>query len=144
MKRSARRLLVTLAVFAVFPLLVNGCSSCKKPPPPAEDAAPPAETDAASIDLAPLEEDAGEDADAAEAGKKWTGGPGDTGAAARIKACCGAMAAQAAHMQQGPERFQLEKVAVPNCYGLAAQANQNPGAFAAAVAIAQQYHVACQ
>ena len=47
-------------------------------------------------------------------------------------------------LQQGPERFQLEKVAVPNCYGLAAQANNNPGAFAAAAAIASQYHVACQ
>lgn len=144
MNRSPRRLLVTLAVFAAFPLVMNGCSSCKKPPPPQEDAAPPPATDAAPLDIAPLDDDAGDDAsDAAEAGKKWTG-TGDSAAAARIKACCAAMAGQAAHMQQGPERFQLEKVAVPNCYGLAGQANQNPAAFAAAAALASQYHVACQ
>jgi hypothetical protein len=123
MTRSpARRLLLTTFVLAFPALAAYGCSGCKKPPPPAEDAAPPPPVDAAPLELAPLDDDAGDaDTDAYEAGPKWgTGGVGPNDNQRKILACCAAIQAQAAHLQNGPEQFQLNNMAAA-CRTLAAQ-----------------------
>jgi hypothetical protein len=130
-RSKTRRFLAALAVMGALPLLMNGCSSCKKPPPADDAAPPPAATDAPPLDLTPLDEDAGDDAaDAAEAGRHATGPgvPVDDNIA-KIRACCGAMANQAAHLQNGPEKFQLQAAAA-QCSGIAAALT--PGSPAAA------------
>ena len=121
-RSSAVRFFFTAAIVGGLPIIMNGCAGCKKPPP-AEDAAPvtTAAIDAAPLDLTPLDDDAGDDAaDASDAGKHWTGTgvPADDNIA-RIRACCGAIANQAAHMQNGPEKGQLQ-IAAAQCSGLAA------------------------
>jgi hypothetical protein len=128
---KTRRILVALAIMGALPLLMNGCSSCKKPPP-AEDAAPvtTAAVDAGQLDLADLADDGGDDAPDAEDAAK----PHGTGVAvdpnvAKIRACCGAMANQAAHLPNGPEKFQLQNAAAV-CNGIAA--SLVPGSPAAA------------
>jgi hypothetical protein len=131
-RTTTRRSLSALAIAAALPLFMNGCAGCKKPAP-AEDAAPPtpAATDAPPLDLTPLDDDAGSDAaDAAEAGRRYTGTgvPVDDNIA-KIRACCSAMANQAAHMQNGPEKGQLQ-IAAAQCSGLAAALT--PGSPAAA------------
>jgi hypothetical protein len=113
MKRSvARRTAVFFAFAVAFPVLLLGCP---KKAPPVVDAgeAPPPPSSAPITELAPLTEDAGEDAaDAAEAGpKKWTG-TGYNPNQSRIQACCNAMRAEARKLGPGsPEAFQLNAVA---------------------------------
>jgi hypothetical protein len=82
------------------------------------EAPPPPDTPDVT-ELAPLTEDAGEDADAAEAGKKWSG-PGYNSNQLKIKACCNAMRAQAKQMGSSPEAFQINAVAA-QCDVFAAQ-----------------------
>jgi hypothetical protein len=132
-RSKTRRFLFALTLVGALPLFMNGCAGCKKPAP-ADDAAPPpppAATDAPPLDLTPLDDDAGDDAaDASDAGKHWTGPgvPVDDNIA-KIRACCAAMANQAAHMQNGPEKGQLQ-IASVQCNGLAAALT--PGSPAAA------------
>jgi hypothetical protein len=102
-------------------ILVLACP--KKPPPAVEDAAPPpppAPTPSVT-ELAPIGEDAGDDAAAeAAAPKKWTG-PAYNGNQLRIKECCNAMRAQAKQMgPSSPEGFQLNALAT-QCDLVAAQ-----------------------
>jgi hypothetical protein len=107
MKRSPARRAAVLFTFALaFPVFVLGCP--KKQPPVVDAGEPPPPPAASSVtELAPLTEDAGEDAsDAAEAGKKWTG-PGVNANQAKIMACCNAMRAEARKLGPSPESFQL-------------------------------------
>lgn len=118
MALSNHRKVFALAVFSAMPLLV----ACPKKDPPPVDAAPPPvpEVDAAPAVLVPLEEDAGEDADAAEAGKKFTGTPVNTNVA-RLKQCCAAIRKQA---QGAPELT----AAAASCDQLAANAGPSGNA----------------
>jgi hypothetical protein len=109
MKRSSARRAAVLFTFALaFPVFMLGCP--KKQPPVVDAGEPPPPPAASSVtELAPLIEDAGEEAEAApEAGKKWTG-PGVNQNQARIMACCNAMRAEARKLGPGsPEAFQLQ------------------------------------
>jgi hypothetical protein len=100
MALTPHRSLFALAVFSFMPLLV----ACPKKDPPVPDAAPPPPppVEEASTTLLPMEEDAGSDADAAEAGKKATG-PGVPTNVARLRACCGQLRTQAKAMGASPE-----------------------------------------
>src|SRR5207237_5734129 len=85
-------------------------------------ASPPPPPPSASVtELAPITEDAGEDAAAeAAAPKKWTGPAMNTNQL-RIKECCSAMRAQAKTMgPSSPEGFQLNALAA-QCDLIAAQ-----------------------
>jgi hypothetical protein len=62
-------------------------------------------------ELGPLVEDAGPDADAAEAGKKWGGGGGYNPNQLKIKACCNAMHAQAKALGNAPEAAPIVMIA---------------------------------
>ena len=119
-----RRTLFALAVFSCMPLLV----ACPKKETPVADAAPPPppEPEASTVVLTPLEDDAGADADAAEAGKKFTG-TGVSTNVARLRQCCGQLRTQAKAMGASPEAGFLVGAAA-QCDGLAAQAG--PGANA--------------
>jgi len=76
----------------------------------AEAPPPPASTPSVT-ELAPLTDDGGPDADAAEAGPKRSGGGGYNGNQLKIKECCNAMRAQAKAMGNSPEAFQITSVA---------------------------------
>ena len=119
-----RRTLFALAVFSCMPLLV----ACPKKETPVADAAPPPppEPEASTVVLTPLEDDAGADADAAEAGKKFTG-TGVSTNVARLRQCCGQLRTQAKAMGASPEAGFLVGAAA-QCDGLGAQAG--PGANA--------------
>src|SRR3954467_3419393 len=119
-----RRTLFALAVFSTMPLLV----ACPKKETPVADAAPPPppEPEASTVVLTPLEEDAGSDADAADAAKKATG-PGVPTNVARLRQCCGQLRTQAKAMGASPEAGFLTSAAA-QCDTLAAQAG--PGANA--------------
>ena len=119
-----RRTLFALAVFSCMPLLV----ACPKKETPVADAAPPPppEPEASTVVLTPLEDDAGADADAAEAGKKFTG-TGVSTNVPRLRPCCGQLRTQAKAMGASPEAGFLGGAAA-QCDGLAAQAG--PGANA--------------
>lgn len=119
-----RRTLFALAVFSAMPLLV----ACPKKETPVADAAPPPppEPEASTVVLTPLEEDAGADADAAEAGKKFTG-TGVSTNVSRLRQCCGQLRTQAKAMGASPEAGFILGAAA-QCDGLAAQAG--PGANA--------------
>lgn len=124
MALSTRRTVFALAIFSALPLLV-ACP--KKDTPAVVDAAPPPpEPDAAPLVLTTLEEDAGEDADAADAAKKATG-PGVPTNVARLRQCCGQLRTQAKALGASPEAGMLTAAAA-QCDGLAAQAG--PGASA--------------
>jgi hypothetical protein len=106
---TVRARLLLLALLISLPALLVGCP--KKPaPPPVEDAAPPPASTPTVTELAPLTEDAGEDA-AAEAGPKKYVGPAVNPNQLRIAACCNAMRAQAKQMGQSPEAFQVNALA---------------------------------
>lgn len=122
MRRSAlRSSLFVFAVFGAMPLLLG--SGCKDKPAPVDAAPPPPPPppeDAAPVNIAPLEEDAGVDAaDAAEAGKKT--GPYVNPNVARLKVCCGQLRAQAKTLGMSPEAG-FFTAAAAQCDGLAAQA----------------------
>jgi len=121
MRRSAfRSSLVIFALFGAAPLMLG--SGCKEKPA-AVDAAPPPpppEVDAAPVQIAPMEEDAGVDAaDAAEAGKKW--GPGVNANVARLKQCCGQLRSEGKKLGLSPEAG-FFNAAAAQCDGIAAQA----------------------
>ena len=119
-----RRIVFALAVFSALPLLV----ACPKKEVPVADAAPPPapEVDAAPLVLTTLEDDAGADADATEAGKKATG-PGVPTNVSRLRQCCGQLRTQAKALGASPEAGFLTQSAA-QCDQLAAQAG--PGANA--------------
>lgn len=114
MKKNAettmRALLAPLALGLLIPI-VAGWSGCKKeePPPPLPSAAP------ASTPSAPLElaiEDAGSDEDAdAEAGPKKTG---PYKPAASLKACCSALAQNAASAPPPTNMYMMQAAAACN------------------------------
>jgi hypothetical protein len=123
MRRSTARRVSSVILFVALPVLLLGCP--KKPAPAVEDAAPAAPPPASTptvTELAPITEDAGEDAAAeAAAPKKWTGGaPAYNANQAKIKECCNAMRAQAKQMGSSPEAFQLNALA-GQCDGFAIQ-----------------------
>jgi hypothetical protein len=125
MALSTRRIVFAFALFSAMPLLV-ACP--KKEAPVLVEAAPPPEPeqDSAPLVLTTLEEDAGEDADAADAAKKATG-PGVPTNVARLRQCCGQLRTQAKAMGATPESGMLLGAAA-QCDGLAAAAG--PGASA--------------
>src|SRR6202011_1418452 len=102
---------ICAALALSVPVLVMGCP--KTQPPVEFDAGAAPAAPASVTELAPLVEDAGEDAaDAvADAGKKWTG-PGMTSNQLKIQVCCNAMRAQAKQIgPSSPEGYQLNAVA---------------------------------
>lgn len=112
MKRSrcVRRTLFSCVFALSMPLALVGCP--KKPPPQQEIAPPPPPASTPSVtELAPLGDDAGNDADAAEAGRKWSGGGGGGGQNAKVLACCAAMRSQAKKLGTSPEANQLIQLA---------------------------------
>ena len=116
MALSFRRSLFAVAIFSALPLLV----ACPKKEVPQVDAAPPPPTPEASTTvLVPMEEDAGEDADAAEAGKKATGPYVPTNVA-RLRQCCAALRNQAKQLGASPEAGMLTSAAA-QCDAMAAQ-----------------------
>ncbi len=126
MTRSpVRRTLFFLAFASIGPLLA--CTSCKKPPPPTPDAeAPPPAVSSGPVTLGTLDEDAGEDADAAEAGKKWTG-TGMNPNEARVRQCCAVLRSRIKQLGAMPEAAHLQ-ILVQQCDAIAASVHQNPNA----------------
>jgi len=115
---SLRRTFFAVTIFGTMPLLV----ACPKKEPPVADAAPPPpppEPEASTVVLAPLEEDAGTDADA-DAAKKATG-PFVPTNVARLRQCCGQLRTQAKAMGASPEAGMLLGAAA-QCDVLASQA----------------------
>jgi hypothetical protein len=125
MKRlSASRMLFTFVFASSMPIMV--IAGCKKPPPPAPDAEPPpAQVDSGPMILAPLDDDAGADADADAAKPHWTG-PGMNPNEAKVRACCSRlqMAITAAGVAATPEM----KALLGQCNGIAAAVHTNPNA----------------
>jgi hypothetical protein len=114
-----------MAFACMFPLLAG--SSCKKPPPPTPDAeAPAAAPDTGVAALTTLDEDAGDDADAADAGKKWTG-PGMNPNEARVRQCCAVLRARVKQLGAIPEAAHFQ-VLVQQCDAIAAAVHANPNA----------------
>jgi hypothetical protein len=112
MTRSpVRRALSFLAFTTSVPMLVMGCP--KKQPAVVDAEAPPPPASTPSVtELAPLTDDGGSDADAAETGPKKWGGGGYNSNQTKIKECCNAMRAQANAMGKGsPEAFQVNALA---------------------------------
>lgn len=111
MRLSLRRSGFAVAIFSAVPLLV----ACPKKETPVVDAGPPPEPvveDAGTTVLVPLEDDAGdagEDADA-DAGKKATGPYVPTNVA-RLKQCCNQLRIQAKAMGASPEAGMLTSAA---------------------------------
>jgi hypothetical protein len=110
-----RRGFAFVAMVISVPVLLLGCPK-KEAPMSQEDAAAPAPlapSAPAVTELAPVVEDAGEDADAAEASppKKWTG-PALSANQAKIKVCCNAMRSQAKQLGASPEGYQLNTMAM--------------------------------
>lgn len=125
-RSTCRRVLFFLACASVMPLAIAACNR-DKPKPVEEAAAPPPPPPASSeVPLAPLEEDAGDDADA-DAGVKKYGGPGYNQNQIRIRQCCAAIQAQAKGAGMSPEAMQLH-AAAQTCYGIAAQAGKSGNA----------------
>ena len=97
---APRRTVLALALCSVVPLL----AACPKKETPTVDAAPPpAPPEEQPTNLVPMEEDAGEvaDADADAPVKKL--GPAVNTNVARLKQCCNALGAEAKRMGSSPE-----------------------------------------
>jgi hypothetical protein len=117
MTRSpVRRALYALAFASAMPLFLLGCP--KKPVPAQEDAAPAATSSEPTLALAP-DVDAGDDVDAADAGKKYSG-PGINPNEAKMRQCCAAIAAMGKQLGSSPEAFQVN-AAAQQCYVVAKQ-----------------------
>lgn len=116
---APRRKVFALAVCSVAPLLA-GCP--KKETPAVVDAAPPPPVEEeVQTSLVPMEEDAGEELDAApDAPVKVTGKAVNTNVA-RLKQCCNTLAAEAKRMGSSPEASMFTTAAA-QCSTLAAQA----------------------
>jgi hypothetical protein len=92
----------------------------------------------ASLDLTPLDDDAGDaDIDANEAGRFWTANQFTQ----RIEACCALIANRAAQLPNGPQQFQLRSAA-SGCYAFATNV-ANEKALLAARSLAAQVKVNC-
>ena len=117
--RAPRRIVVALFVCSAVPLL----AACPKKETPQVDAAPPpaAPEEDVQTNLVPMEEDAGEvaDADADAPVKKYTGGAVNTNVA-RLKQCCAALSAEAKRMGSSPEAGMFTTAAA-QCTQLATQ-----------------------
>jgi hypothetical protein len=119
-----RRALFAIVITTGLPLVL--AAGCKKPPPPAPDAEPPPPaTSTGPLVLAPLDDDAGPDADA-EAGKPHWTGPGMNPNEAKVRACCSRLQATitAAGAMATPEM----KALLGQCNAIAAAVHQNPNA----------------
>lgn len=101
--------IVTFTLF--LPATLVGCP--KKAPPVVDAEAPPPPASTPSVtELAPLADDGGPDADAAETGPKKAGGGGGLNSnQLKIKECCNAMRTQAKAMGNSPEAFQITSMA---------------------------------
>ncbi len=116
---SVRRTALVLAL-ATCPMLVMGCTKKEQPASIQEAEAPPPADTPDVTELAPLTEDAGEAADAADAGKKWVG-PAYNPNQLKIKQCCNAMRANAKAMgTNSPEAYQINALAA-QCDSFATQ-----------------------
>lgn len=112
--------------FAVgVPMSLAGCPE-KKAPVAEEASLPPAPSSAPTVtELAPLVEDAGADADAAEAeAPKRRPASVMTANQMKIKACCNAMHAQSRQLANSPEGYQLGTMAT-QCDMFVAQLGPN-------------------
>ncbi|HXX69748.1 MAG TPA: hypothetical protein VEK07_21380 [Polyangiaceae bacterium] len=110
---SLRRAGAFMAFATLLTTSLVGCPE-KKAAVVEEAAAPPPPPPSAPTvtELAPLIDDAGADADAAEAeAPKRRPGPAMTANQAKIKACCNAMRAQAKQLASSPEGYQLNSMA---------------------------------
>ena len=122
MNRSTLRRFSLVAVVAALSLENFGCSSCKKPAPVEEAAAPePEVVDAGVTQLEPLDEDSGPEAGPPAPTGHGGGGGGGGGNAAKIRQCCNAMRKQAAGMGPSPEANMVIALAA-QCDLIAAQA----------------------
>jgi hypothetical protein len=116
--RAPRRIVLALFVCSVVPLL----AACPKKETPQVDAAPPPPpVEDVQTNLVPMEEDAGEvaDADADAPAKKYTGPAVNTNVA-RLKQCCAALSAEAKRMGSSPEAGMFTTAAA-QCSQLATQ-----------------------
>jgi hypothetical protein len=114
--------------------------ACKKPPPAVVDAGPPpvVEVDAAPVNLAPLDEDAGVDAaDANDGAAPKKTGSGLNTNQSRAKQCCSAIRAQAKQLGASPEANMLLGIAT-TCDQLAVQVGPTSGGQAPELAPLRQ------
>lgn len=117
-----RRLLILIAVSGIVPTL-GACP--KKEPAPVPDAEPPPPPVVidAMVELKPIEEDAGVDADAADAKPRATG-PATSSLASKVATCCAELKKQSKANGNPPEFAQ----AIAMCDATAAQLKTNPNA----------------
>jgi hypothetical protein len=108
MTRSLRTVFF-FALAAAFPAALLGCPKKQAPVEDAGAPAPVAETPDVTV-LQALTDDAGEDAPAEAAPKKWTGPPTNPNQL-KIQACCNAMRSQAKQLGNSPEAFQITSLA---------------------------------
>jgi hypothetical protein len=113
---ALRRTLFALAVTSIVPVLAG----CPKKDPPVPDAAPPPPPveDVQTV-LVPMEEDAGQVADADAGPPKYTGPAVNTNVA-RLKQCCNQLAVQAKAMGSSPEAGMFSAAAA-QCNTMASQ-----------------------
>jgi hypothetical protein len=104
-RSSTFRTVTFLALVTAFPAALLGCP---KKQAPVEDAGTPVAVAEAPdvVVLQALTDDAGEDADAEAAAKKWTGPPTNPNQL-KIQACCNSMRAQAKQLGNSPEATQI-------------------------------------
>lgn len=112
-----------VACVAGSPFLMMACK--KDPPPPPPPAPTPTPVETAPLELAPLVEDAGADADA-EAGKPKATGPGVSANVSRAKQCCNALRNQGKQLGASPEAAQLNSIATM-CDAVAGQLGSGAG-----------------
>lgn len=115
---TIRRTLCVLAVFGAIPM-VAGCPKKEEPPAAPDAAPPPPPPDAAPTVLEPLEEDAGDDADADAEPPKKAGGHYNPNVA-RLKQCCNQLKSEAKRLGSAPEAGMLAAAAA-QCSTMAAQ-----------------------
>ena len=122
MTRSPLRTLTALTFMIGLPFVL-GCPKKATPDVDAGAASPAVTIDAAPTIVAPLDTvDAGEDAGAADAGKKPTGS-GLTTSQQRAKQCCNALRGQAKALGNPPELVPL----VASCDAFALQVGPSKG-----------------
>jgi len=130
MTRLPIRILFALLTTASVAVLSEGCSACKKDPPPAPvDLTPtPPVQDAGVVQLVPLDDagDAAPETGPAKPKGNWT--PTNPNAA-RIRQCCNAIRHEAAKLGAAPEAVMMVGVAA-QCDMVAAQVAGGTGASA--------------
>jgi hypothetical protein len=122
--RRLHRPLFAITLLCAVPLL----AACPKKETPVVDAGPPPAPveDAAPMVLEEMVEDAGADADAADAKPKYTG-PAVNPNVLKLKQCCNALANEGNRMGSSPEGAMFKSAAV-QCHTLAAQAGPSGNA----------------